>query len=48
VAELLKEKKILVSPRQDVIRIAPHFYNTHNDVKAAVDELIKVVNSEPL
>lgn len=36
---ILKEKGILVSARNDVIRIAPHFYNTEQEVKAAIDAL---------
>jgi selenocysteine lyase/cysteine desulfurase len=39
----LKEKNILVSARADVIRIAPHFYNTKNDIKLAVDKIIELV-----
>ncbi len=36
---ILKEKGIIVSARNDVIRIAPHFYNTEQEVKAAIDAL---------
>lgn len=36
---ILKEQGILVSARNDVIRIAPHFYNTEQEVMAAIDAL---------
>ncbi|QRG66437.1 aminotransferase class V-fold PLP-dependent enzyme [Brevibacillus choshinensis] len=36
---ILKEKGIIVSARNDVIRIAPHFYNTEQEVMAAIDAL---------
>ena len=35
----LKEKGIILSARNDVIRIAPHFYNTEEDIVTAVEEL---------
>ncbi|QLK09722.1 aminotransferase class V-fold PLP-dependent enzyme (plasmid) [Priestia megaterium] len=37
----LREKNILVSARKDVIRMAPHFYNTKDEVKYAITELSK-------
>lgn len=40
----MRERGIIVSARNDVIRIAPHFYNTKEDVAVAIDtfaELIK-------
>ncbi|NME97737.1 aminotransferase class V-fold PLP-dependent enzyme [Aneurinibacillus aneurinilyticus] len=40
----LKEKNIVVSARKDVIRIAPHFYNTKEEIKYAIDELIALIN----
>ncbi|GAA0317117.1 aminotransferase class V-fold PLP-dependent enzyme [Bacillus carboniphilus] len=43
VEQTLKEKGIIVSARQDVIRIAPHFYNTKDDIKTAVDALQKIL-----
>ncbi|WP_312112159.1 aminotransferase class V-fold PLP-dependent enzyme [Brevibacillus reuszeri] len=39
---MLKEKGIIVSARNDVIRIAPHFYNTEQEVIAAIDALVKL------
>lgn len=42
VEKQLKERHIIVSARNDVIRIAPHFYNTKEDVALAVDELAKL------
>jgi len=38
--ELLRSKNIIVSPRKDVIRIAPHYYNTGDEIIKAVDELV--------
>lgn len=37
--KILRDKKIIVSARKDVIRIAPHFYNTKDEIKYAIDEL---------
>ncbi|MHA7098039.1 aminotransferase class V-fold PLP-dependent enzyme [Priestia aryabhattai] len=37
----LREENILVSARNDVIRIAPHFYNTKEEVEYAITELSK-------
>ena len=42
--EILKEKKILVSSRKDVIRIAPHFYNTKDELDYAITELSSLRN----
>ncbi|MGH1145388.1 aminotransferase class V-fold PLP-dependent enzyme [Bacillus pseudomycoides] len=39
VEKILRDKKIIVSARKDVIRIAPHFYNTKDEIKYAMDEL---------
>lgn len=39
---ILKEKGIIVSARNDVIRITPHFYNTEQEVMAAIDALAKL------
>ncbi|WP_286230912.1 aminotransferase class V-fold PLP-dependent enzyme [Neobacillus mesonae] len=39
----LRERKIIVSARKDVIRIAPHFYNTQDDIQLALDELSQLV-----
>lgn len=41
VEKRLREKNILVSARKDVIRIAPHFYNTKDEVEYAITELSK-------
>lgn len=41
VDERLREKNILVSARNDVIRIAPHFYNMKDEVEYAITELSK-------
>ncbi|SEP79533.1 Selenocysteine lyase/Cysteine desulfurase [Virgibacillus subterraneus] len=41
---LLKNEGIIVSARNDVVRIAPHFYNTKDDVRLAIKELAKLVN----
>lgn len=43
VGELLKEKKIVVAARNDVVRIAPHFYNNKVDIMCAIDELAKLI-----
>ena len=41
--EILREKKIIVSARKDVIRIAPHFYNTKDELDYAITELSNLV-----
>lgn len=38
----MKNHGIIVSARKDVIRIAPHFYNTEEDVREAIDLLVKL------
>lgn len=43
IEEELKKDNILVSARADVIRIAPHFYNTKSDIKFAIDALKKLI-----
>lgn len=43
VEQKMRERNIIVSARNDVIRIAPHFYNTKEDIESAVDELLKIV-----
>ncbi|WP_188206810.1 aminotransferase class V-fold PLP-dependent enzyme [Alkalibacillus aidingensis] len=35
----MKDKGVIVSARNDVIRIAPHLYNTEDDVMKAIQEL---------
>ncbi|MGG0717149.1 aminotransferase class V-fold PLP-dependent enzyme [Robertmurraya massiliosenegalensis] len=42
---IMKEKGVIVSSRQDVIRIAPHFYNKKDDIKQALDVLKEVIES---
>jgi cysteine desulfurase / selenocysteine lyase len=39
IAKQLQEKKIIVSPRGDRLRIAPHFYNDHKDIERLVEVL---------
>lgn len=39
VEEVLKSRQILVAARNDVIRIAPHFYNLKDEVKLAINEI---------
>ncbi|MBU8589236.1 aminotransferase class V-fold PLP-dependent enzyme [Priestia megaterium] len=41
IEQRLKEKNILVSATNDVIRVAPHFYNTKEEVAYAITELSK-------
>lgn len=41
IEQRLKEKNILVSARNDVIRVAPHFYNTKEEVVYTITELSK-------
>ncbi|MCD8510759.1 MAG: aminotransferase class V-fold PLP-dependent enzyme [Bacillus sp. (in: Bacteria)] len=38
----MKQHGIIVSARKDVIRIAPHFYNTKEDIQEAVDLLVRL------
>jgi selenocysteine lyase/cysteine desulfurase len=46
IESIMKERNIIVSARNDVIRIAPHFYNTQDEVRQAIDELTKVLNTK--
>ncbi|WP_163969671.1 aminotransferase class V-fold PLP-dependent enzyme [Oceanobacillus halotolerans] len=39
----LKKRGILLSARNDVIRLAPHFYNTKDDIRKAVDTMVEVL-----
>ena len=39
VEKRMRKKGFVVSARNDVIRIAPHFYNTKKDVEGAIDAL---------
>ncbi|MBT2574650.1 aminotransferase class V-fold PLP-dependent enzyme [Bacillus sp. ISL-51] len=38
-AALLKQQSIICSPRHHVIRLAPHFYNTKDELAYAIDQL---------
>ena len=40
--EELKEKKIIGAVREGVVRFAPHFYNTKEEINIVIDELKKV------
>lgn len=44
VEQLLREEGFVVSARRDVIRIAPHFYNSEDDVRAAIDCLAHILS----
>lgn len=35
----LRSQNMIVSARKDVIRVAPHFYNTAEEVRRIIDEL---------
>jgi selenocysteine lyase/cysteine desulfurase len=39
IAARLEEEKIIVSPRGDRLRIAPHFYNDQSDIERLVEAL---------
>ncbi|MBA4536708.1 aminotransferase class V-fold PLP-dependent enzyme [Bacillus aquiflavi] len=43
VEQLLKEKKVIVAARNDVIRIAPHFYNNKDELTYAITELARLM-----
>ncbi|WLD94762.1 aminotransferase class V-fold PLP-dependent enzyme [Alkalihalobacillus sp. AL-G] len=47
VEKQLKEQNIIVSARNDVIRIAPHFYNTKEDINCALQALEKDLKTRP-
>jgi selenocysteine lyase/cysteine desulfurase len=38
----LNDRKIICSVREGLIRFSPHYYNTHQDIDAVVDELQKI------
>lgn len=41
------EQKVLSYRRgKDVIRVAPHIYNTEDDITLAIDTLAEVVNEQ--
>jgi selenocysteine lyase/cysteine desulfurase len=35
----LKNQQIITAPRGDRLRIAPHFYNTHEEIAHLIDAL---------
>jgi kynureninase len=37
------ERGIIVSARADVVRFAPHFFTTHEDIETALDVLYEVL-----
>ncbi|WHX26216.1 aminotransferase class V-fold PLP-dependent enzyme [Virgibacillus halodenitrificans] len=39
----LAQQGIILSARNDVIRIAPHFYNTKDDIHIAIDKLTEIL-----
>lgn len=39
VVTILRNKRTIVSSRKDVIRIAPHFYNTREEIKNTIDQI---------
>ncbi|WP_158737246.1 aminotransferase class V-fold PLP-dependent enzyme [Alteribacillus sp. YIM 98480] len=39
----MRRKGIIVSARRDVIRIAPHFYNSKEDITRAIDLLVETI-----
>ncbi|QHZ45609.1 aminotransferase class V-fold PLP-dependent enzyme [Bacillus sp. NSP9.1] len=45
---LLREKNIITSARNGAVRIAPHFYNTKEDIAHAVDELAALIHRRTL
>ncbi|MGD2217807.1 MAG: hypothetical protein PVJ64_13710, partial [Gemmatimonadales bacterium] len=40
---LLKERDVIASARGDVIRIAPHFFTTTEDIDRALAELRSII-----
>lgn len=46
VEKILKAKKIVVSARNDVLRVAPHFYNTADEVVRAIEEIAYVLRNQ--
>ncbi|QIW78614.1 aminotransferase class V-fold PLP-dependent enzyme [Bacillus tequilensis] len=42
-AMLLRKKKVICAPRDAVIRLAPHFYNTSEELHHAIDEIAAVL-----
>jgi len=46
VEKILKSKNIVVSARNDVLRVAPHFYNTADEVVRAIEEIAYVIRNQ--
>ncbi|MBG9769879.1 aminotransferase class V-fold PLP-dependent enzyme [Bacillus vallismortis] len=44
-AALLKKKKVICAPRDTLIRLAPHFYNTKDELRHAIDEIAAVFSA---
>ena len=40
----LAKRGIILSSRNDVIRIAPHYYNTEEDIEQAIDAMVEILN----
>ncbi|WP_238353927.1 hypothetical protein [Paenibacillus sp. 23TSA30-6] len=38
----LRSQNIIVSARKDVIRVAPHFYNTAEEIRRVMDEVAAI------
>jgi selenocysteine lyase/cysteine desulfurase len=47
VEEAMKERGVVPSARGHVIRLAPHFYSTLDDVEVALDTLVEVLGQLP-
>jgi kynureninase len=45
VEHAIRERGIIASARGDVIRLAPHFYSTTDDVDRALDVLAEVMRT---
>lgn len=39
----LRKHKIIVSPRKDVVRLAPHFFTTEKEIDRALGEILKCI-----
>ncbi|KUP38192.1 aminotransferase [Bacillus halotolerans] len=44
-AALLKKKNVICAPRDNVIRLAPHFYNTKGELRYAIDEMAAILSA---
>ncbi|MGN9866562.1 aminotransferase class V-fold PLP-dependent enzyme [Bacillus swezeyi] len=47
IESLLREKNIITSSRNDVIRIAPHFYNTKEEIEHTIDAIAALMHGRP-